>query len=169
MSLLCQRVHWLITRRRTHWPNTQCWCEDKSVSQFIDVSFSSLKRFVPMTDSKRRVYLNDSTNVVRQKLKLQSTDKNEIFFAFEVGPPIILTLFDGPWLMHITDNLWESLFIPIFLWSSGGRHTGADFWCITYFFTRVTDNRKCQSLNTSTRLVGVVNTKSDVVSDVLGF
>ena len=58
-----------------------------------------------MADSKGRVYLNDSKSVVRQKLGLQGTDKDEIFFAFEVGPPIIPALFNGPWLMHITDNL----------------------------------------------------------------
>ena len=42
-----------------------------------------------MTDSKRRVYLNDSKGMIRQKLELQGSDKNENFFAFEVGSPII--------------------------------------------------------------------------------
>ena len=42
-----------------------------------------------MADSKGRVYLNDSKSVVRQKLGLQDTNKDENFFAFEMGLSII--------------------------------------------------------------------------------
>lgn len=102
----------------THWPNTRCWRGDKSVPQSIAFSSSSLKHLVPMADSKGRVYLNDSKRVVRQKLGLQGTDKDENFFTFEVGPQIIPALFNWPRLMHFTGNLWKSLFVSIFLWSS---------------------------------------------------
>lgn len=46
-----------------------------------------------MADSK--VYLNDSKNVVRQKLGLQGTEKDQDFFTFEVRLSITPAFFSA--------------------------------------------------------------------------
>ena len=82
------RVVWTKVRKQAYGgePNAKAFCGQ--LGRHSDICFTYSVLTYHMALNTQKIYMNDSKKQVREKLGLQSKDKDECFIAFEVYSPL---------------------------------------------------------------------------------